>query len=419
MAQFHVNENRNNRSRLHRAVVEAFSSGATPTTNHRLLAQLPITTWWTTNYDKLIEAALREAGKVVDVKHTVAQLAITAPRRDAIVYKMHGDVEHPDQAVATRDDYEGYSSTRGAYINALAGDLVSKTFLFLGFSFTDPNLEHVLSRIRLSFKQNQRRHYAVFRTLKRKDGEDQAAFDNALRRQALVLGDLERFNVKAVMVDEYEEVTEILEELVRRHRRRTVFVSASAADFSPWTEAEVVEFMRELGSALVGSQFRVATGLGLGVGNALFTGAVEEILRKQLGHIEDHVIARPFPQAIPEAKKLTMWREYRRDLVERSGIALFLFGNKDVDGVIVPADGLREEFELAQEAGVVTLPIGATGSVAAVLAKGALEAPTEALPLLDGQAIDALRTLSEPTDDLKTLIRPIMELLRAIKASRS
>ncbi|MBN8816530.1 MAG: SIR2 family protein [Sphingomonas sp.] len=192
IAQFHVNANGMNRARLHRAVVEAFSSDAPPTANHRLLAQLPVTTWWTTNYDKLIETALRDAGKIVDVKYTVPQLAITAPRRDAIVYKMHGDVEHPNQAVATRDDYEGYSTTRGAFINALAGDLVSKTFLFLGFSFTDPNLEQVLSRIRLTFRQDQRRHYAIFRNCKRGPDDDDATFAHARVRQELVLKDLER-----------------------------------------------------------------------------------------------------------------------------------------------------------------------------------------------------------------------------------
>jgi hypothetical protein len=147
VAQFHVNASGYNRHKLHKAVIEALSSDNPPTENHRLLARLPIRTWWTTNYDKLIENALRDVGKVVDVKSAVPQLATTRPHRDARIYKMHGDVDRPDEAVATRDDYERYSIDRGAFITALAGDLVSKTFLFLGFSFTDPNLDQVLSRV--------------------------------------------------------------------------------------------------------------------------------------------------------------------------------------------------------------------------------------------------------------------------------
>jgi NAD-dependent SIR2 family protein deacetylase len=134
VAQFHVNANGQNRHGLHRAVIEAVSADNPPTKNHRLLARLPISTWWTTNYDKLIETALKTEGKTVDVKSAVPQLATTRPGRDVTVYKMHGDVDRPDEAVATRDDFEKYHRDRAAFITALAGDLVSKTFLFLGFS---------------------------------------------------------------------------------------------------------------------------------------------------------------------------------------------------------------------------------------------------------------------------------------------
>jgi len=135
VAQFHVNWSGQNRHKLHKELIEALSPDNPPTANHKLLAQLPIRTYWTTNYDKLLENALREEGKVVDVKSAVPQLATTRPGRDATIFKMHGDVDRPDQAVATKDDYERYTKDRGAFITVLAGDLVSKTFLFLGFSF--------------------------------------------------------------------------------------------------------------------------------------------------------------------------------------------------------------------------------------------------------------------------------------------
>lgn len=256
VAQFHVNANHQNRHALHTAIVSAFSTEHGPTANHRLLARLPITTYWTTNYDKLIETALRNAAKIVDVKWAVPQLAITQPRRDAIVYKMHGDIDRPDEAVATRDDYERYSTERGAFINALAGDLISKTFLFIGFSFTDPNLEHVLARVRVTFKSNQRRHYAIFRNRTRREGESDAEFEYGKIRQSLVLEDLKRFNIRPLLVDEYAEITALLGLIERQYRSRTIFISSSASDFSPWGEPAVTEFMRTLGSALISAKFR-------------------------------------------------------------------------------------------------------------------------------------------------------------------
>lgn len=139
VAQFHVNE-RGGRHRINQALVTEFAERSRLTANHNILAQLPIKTYWTTNYDTLIEESLRQARKRVDIKTTEQSLATTLPRRDAVVYKMHGDVHSVDQAVITRDDYEAYAGTHPLFGTALQGDLVSKTFLFIGFSFSDPDL---------------------------------------------------------------------------------------------------------------------------------------------------------------------------------------------------------------------------------------------------------------------------------------
>lgn len=50
--------------------------------NHRIIARLPISTYWTTNYDSLIEDALIEEKRVVDVKYNNKQLSLTKPHRD-------------------------------------------------------------------------------------------------------------------------------------------------------------------------------------------------------------------------------------------------------------------------------------------------------------------------------------------------
>ena len=110
VAQYHLNE-RGGRQRINQTLVNEFSERAKITENHRILTRLPIDTYWTTNYDHLIEDALREAGKRADIKTSEENLAITLHRRDAIVYKMHGDVSRPASAVVTKDDYELYGTT--------------------------------------------------------------------------------------------------------------------------------------------------------------------------------------------------------------------------------------------------------------------------------------------------------------------
>lgn len=88
VAQYHVNRSGGNRGHLNRAILNEFPSAANPTLNHKILARLPFQNWWTTNYDKLIERALEDEGKIVDVKYDVNQLSITKPKRNVTVIKM-------------------------------------------------------------------------------------------------------------------------------------------------------------------------------------------------------------------------------------------------------------------------------------------------------------------------------------------
>jgi|ERR1700677_2359662 len=162
LAQYHCNNAPSGRQELNQLLVDEFCQNHQITENHEILARLSIKTFWTTNYDDLIETALKKTGKNVDVKYTLEHLTLTVPKRDAIVYKMHGDRSSPDKAILTKDDYEKYHKVFGPYVTALSGDLVSKTFLFIGFSFTDANLDYILSRIKVNLNSSPRIHYCIF-----------------------------------------------------------------------------------------------------------------------------------------------------------------------------------------------------------------------------------------------------------------
>src|SRR5262249_21260284 len=134
--------------------------------SHRWIARLPIDTVWTTNYDRLLEQAFDEAAKTVDVKHRQADLLHRLPHADVTLLKMHGDVGQADEAVLIKDDYERYEARRGLFVGRLQGDLSWRHFLFLGFSFTDPNIDYVFSRLRVLLEekaQNQPPRYCVLR----------------------------------------------------------------------------------------------------------------------------------------------------------------------------------------------------------------------------------------------------------------
>jgi hypothetical protein len=52
-------------------------------------------------------------------------------------------------------------------------------------------------------------------------------------------------------------------------------------------------------------------------------------------------------------------------MLEYAGIAVFVFGNKeDGSGNVVPSNGMRQEFDLAVQAGLIPIPVGSTGFMA-------------------------------------------------------
>lgn len=65
--------------------------------------------------------------------------------REVAIYKMHGDKDSPDDVVLTKEDYQNYDIDRGIFTRMLSVELIRKSFVFIGFSFNDPNLERILS----------------------------------------------------------------------------------------------------------------------------------------------------------------------------------------------------------------------------------------------------------------------------------
>ena len=158
VAQFFCNSN-GGRGAINDEIYRKFTMKAQYNESLKQLSLLPINTFWTTNYDQLLETALKDGGRKVDVKISPESLAIAKPGCDAVVYKMHGDCDDPAKCVLTKDDYEAYNTYRQLFTTALQGDLIAKTFLFIGFSFDDPNLKYILSRIRVLLGENRREHF--------------------------------------------------------------------------------------------------------------------------------------------------------------------------------------------------------------------------------------------------------------------
>lgn len=363
LAQYYLNENAGHRSELNRRLIEVFTQNANTTENHKILAKLPIKNYWTTNYDKLIEQAIEEQSKRVDVKYTKKHLSITIPKRDAIIYKMHGDISSPDDAILTKDDYESYHVKMDLYLSTLKGDLLNKTFIFLGFSFTDPNLDYILSRVRLA-GISSKRHFNFTKKVTQWNGEDLANFEYRKRKQELFIGDLKRFNIKTILVDDYNDITNILKEVEKKFKRKNIFISGAANEYGEWGRDKSEEFVHDLSKKLIENDFKIVSGYGLGIGSSVISGSLNAIYNNPKKYNKDELILRPFPQSVQGEQDIKeLWTQYRKDMIDYAGIAIFIFGNKLEDGEIVLSNGMREELEIAKEKNLLLIPIGSTGYI--------------------------------------------------------
>jgi hypothetical protein len=381
VAQFYVNRRSSGRTDLAQLVRRSFSRSVEVPDNHRILARLPLEHVWTTNYDELIERAWEQAGKVVDVKHRNKDLTTSNIEANAVLYKMHGTASHPDDIVLTKDDYELYPRQRPGFLQILGSDLATRTFLFLGLSFTDPNLNYLMAALRSSFADMPRRHYTVM--TRPKDEYKKARFEHFIT-------DLERYGIRTLVVDDYGGITEILKQAERQHAHKNVFVSGSYPDDAgdPVERARLIGVARGVGRVVGRRGLRLITGFGRVVGGATLAGMVEALEMLPGAAISRRIQVHPVREVSPPGLTVAEYkRRGREDMIAQAGIIVVVGGLRQ--GEIAP--GVLQEFEIARTLGKTVLPLAATGHAAARIHEIMRAEPEKYLPKeLDRSMFDEL-----------------------------
>lgn len=124
-----------------------------PSKIHEYTARLPAILVVTTNYDDLLEEAFGSIGKrcvKMTTETTMHELFDTfywSERREAILWKCHGSIDEPHSLVITDSDLVNFERSQRTIISQLAGLLVSKTILLLGFGEADMNFQRLYNKI--------------------------------------------------------------------------------------------------------------------------------------------------------------------------------------------------------------------------------------------------------------------------------
>ncbi|UPA31756.1 hypothetical protein L0P85_06360 [Terrisporobacter glycolicus] len=177
---------------------------------------------------------------------------------------------------------------------------------------------------------------------------------------------MRRYGIEAVLLESYDDIPNVLEKVEKQCNLRNLFISGSiSVDTEIWTTKQAEEFAKTLSNKLAAEKMHITSGYGLGIGSAVITGVLDEVKNKKYAHFDDYLKLYPFPQPVVGEDFVAIWHEYRKEMIADCGVAIFIFGNKkDTSGKCVAANGMIDEYEIANEKKAILIPIASTGEAA-------------------------------------------------------
>lgn len=134
--------------------------------NYLFLMSLNCFHYYTTNQDNVFERCLEKYQREYQVISTLDTFRNMIPNVQTI-FKFHGDIKYPESIVFSYNDYSRrmpLSKELASYhpldITLLA-DAITRKFLFIGYSFRDPNIREIFDHINRIFNGNPPESYLL------------------------------------------------------------------------------------------------------------------------------------------------------------------------------------------------------------------------------------------------------------------
>lgn len=205
-----------------------------PGPTHRLLAGLRFRVIVTTNFDRLIEAAVGPG--VPSVTHRDAEAVAQYLAEDTpFIYKVHGDIDRPDSIVLSSDEFARMVWGSPAFQRTMSALLLTSPVLFAGYSHADLDFDLMFREHVALFGQNHARRYALMQVV---GPEDRAQVD-VLRGKA----------IQVIPYRDHAEVPQFFERLAERVRDEVPAFSSTPPPGPPLALRSSTGLRRRLGPA--------------------------------------------------------------------------------------------------------------------------------------------------------------------------
>ena len=361
LAQYYIRVKQ--RTQITETIKEFFSDNNGTVQNvHRIIASLPLNTVWTTNYDTLIERAYENEGistTVITDDDSYRNIDRTAKIR---IHKIHGTVKAAGKCIIARQDYDLFPQTHDIVLSELKGEMCSNSFLFLGYSFSDTDIQHILTKIRLEYEnQHPQRHFCIVETVKRKDGESEEDYKYRTLQEHYV-SDMQCYGINVVLVDSYDEIEGILLSIRDKVYDKNILIAGSYDD-DDQISSRISETTTTLASALVKKGYKIVTGYGKNLGADISDGVYDGLTKsnKKVKDFNNVLDIFPFPyRQRKTAARDKLYTEIRKRMVSLTKVSIIIAGKTKGRN----SQGVYEEYELSNDSNHLIIPIATTGGSA-------------------------------------------------------
>jgi predicted Rossmann-fold nucleotide-binding protein len=341
IAQYYINRMSGNRGPLIQHLKRVLDVSAAPSVYHHELARSNVSTIWTTNYDRLIEDALSLAGLSTRVRARDGDMAELGLFDGVEVIKAHGSfgVSEPHEFVIAKEDYEDFSQNKPATVERLRSDLLRKCFLFIGYGYSDPNIQSVLLEARRLAGRAGHSHIML-------SVEEDPANTEKAQRQKLWQADLRRIGIECVLMPNFSDIESAVKQITLQSRGPTVYVTGGHE-----TSSELAKEVGALFAASESERVIMLDGQSAGVSRDLLFEFQGKCVTNKID-INKRIRFFPNPYASNESFSndstlLPMLKDLRRPMLRKAHTVLVFDGGM----------GTEAEVEIAQELGCRIIPV--------------------------------------------------------------
>ena len=342
------------RSYLETNISNAFSKKVT-TTNYskhiKALLQLPITEFWTTNFDTVIESMIENETQLIpSIIYNSENLVKINENKKYKVFKMNGSLTDTKSMVITENDYNKYLVEQQVLFEQLKRELILNSFIFIGYSFSDNLVLNCLSEIKRSLPHLNNFHYRVAV----KDTEH-PEFDKIEKRYFE-----NGYNIKTIYVDNFNEIDDFLNHLHQLYKEKNIFISGSFRNFSTEEENYANKLCKALVEKLLDNGYNIYSGDGKRLGSYIISNSARKLMGLSEQYIHNKLTIMPYIDHTFKHKSAK--DEERVFLIEKMisncSTSIFLYGQSE-EGT--HSEGVLTEFQVSQDNGLNVIPLVSTG----------------------------------------------------------